>query len=97
MFAIALENLIKEAMGGHIYSFNGSLRRQETGAAIGTTLSGAIYALYMIKCCVMMKEMIDFATSEIKDFKVKMLKYYVDDGDIISSLQIRELLNCLER
>ena len=34
----------------------------------------------------MMTEMIDFATSEIKDFKVKMLKYYVDDGDIISSV-----------
>ena len=48
MFALALENLIKEAMGNHIYSFNGSLENQTAGAAIGTTLAGAIAVLYML-------------------------------------------------
>ena len=44
MFSIALKHLIITAMGEHIYSFNGSLRKQSSGAAIGTTLAGALAA-----------------------------------------------------
>ena len=44
MFSVALEHLIKQAMGNHVYSFNGFLRKQSAGAAIGTTLAGAFAA-----------------------------------------------------
>ena len=49
MFSVAIEHLIKQAMENHVYSFNGQLRKQSAGAAIGTTLSGAIAALFMVK------------------------------------------------
>ena len=88
MFAVALENLIKEAMGNHIYSFNGSLKKQTAGAAIGTTLAGAIAVLYMLRWCKILKVKINDAVSEMDNFNfnLRMLKYYVDDGNIISSI-----------
>ena len=85
MFSIALKHLIITAMGEHIYSFNGSLRKQSSGAAIGTTLAGALAVLYMLRWCRDFQRKLEFATSEIKDFKLHMLKYYIDDGNIISS------------
>ena len=85
MFSVALKHLIITAMGEHIYSFNGSLRKQSSGAAIGTTLAGALAVLYMLRWCRDFRRKLDFATSEMENFKLHMLKYYVDDGNIISS------------
>ena len=48
MFARMLENLIKEAMAGHIFSFNGTIYRQARGGAIGNTLTGPLAALFMV-------------------------------------------------
>ena len=83
MFAMALETLILEAMGGHIYTFNGSIKKQNAGAAIGTTLAGALAVMYMIRWSLEFNRRLVVATSMF-DFSLLMLKYYVDDGNIIS-------------
>ena len=84
MFAVALENLIKTAMGNHVYSFNGLLRRQSSGAAIGTTLAGALAVLYMLRWCREFKVKLEFATTEIENFILLMIKVYIDDGNLIA-------------
>ena len=48
MFAVMLENLIIEAMAGHIFSFNGTIYRQARGGAIGNILTGSLAALFMV-------------------------------------------------
>ena len=85
MFSVALKQLIKEAMKNHIYSFNGQLRHQKSGLATGTTLSGALANLYMLRWCRLFKEKLIYATTEIRGFKLYMLLYYVDDGNLIIS------------
>ena len=85
MFSVALEHLIKQAMGNHVYSFNGFLRKQSAGAAIGTTLAGALAALYMIRWSKDFKHKVEYATTEIEGFTLLMLKIYVDDANIIST------------
>ena len=84
MFSMALETLILEAMGGHIYTFNGSIKKQNAGAAIGTTLAGALAVMYMIRWSLEFNRRLVVATSMF-DFSLLMLKYYVDDGNIIST------------
>ena len=85
MFSVALEHLIKQAMGNHIYSFNGLLKKQTSGAAIGTTLAGALAVMYMIRWCRDFKLKLNFATSELDGFRLLMLKVYVDDSNIITT------------
>ena len=89
MFSVAIEHLIKQAMENHVYSFNGQLRKQSAGAAIGTTLSGAIAALFMVKWCKDFKQRLEFATTEIEGFNLLILKIYVDDANIVFPLGSR--------
>ena len=46
MFKLAFENLIKVAMSEHMYSFDGEIRKQQSGVAIGNVLGGALAVLY---------------------------------------------------
>ena len=85
MFSVALEVLIKAAMGNHLFSFNGLLRKQSEGGAIGSTLTRAVAVLYTIRWSKEFKERLSVATSEIPDFKLYMLKFYIDDGNILST------------
>ena len=85
MFSVALQHLIKQAMKNHIYSFNGSLRKQASGAAIGTTLAGSLAVLYMLRWCREFKLKLEFAVTEVDGFRLLMLKYYVDDGNLITT------------
>ena len=72
-------------MQNHIYSFNGSLKKQQSGAAIGTTLAGTLAVMYMLQWCRKFKEKVNFATSEIEGFKILLLLYYIDDGNLITT------------
>ena len=80
-----LENLIKEAMAGHIFSFNGTIYRQASGGAIGNILTGALAALFMVWWSRQFKQKLMRATSDIPGFKLILQKYYVDDGTNVTT------------
>ena len=82
MFAIALENLILEAMGSHIYSFNGKIYKQKSGGAIGNILTGALATCYMIVLARKFKEAIERATVNLPVHILLLLLIYVDDGNM---------------
>ena len=48
MFKNAFEILIKIAMSEHMYSFDGDLRKQKHGGAIGNVLTCALAVLYTV-------------------------------------------------
>ena len=47
MMGVALEEAVKTAMRNHVYTFNGEVRRQSEGGAIGNKLTGAMAKVYM--------------------------------------------------
>ena len=55
-------------MENHLYSFNGNLRRQSWGGAIGNILTGSLGVLYTVFWCKAFLDNVKDATSEIKDF-----------------------------
>ena len=61
------------------------LRKQSEGGAIGSTLTGAVAVLYTIRWSKEFKARLSEATTEIPNFKLFMLKFYIDDGNILSS------------
>ena len=85
MFAVMLENLINEAMAGHIFSFNGTIYRQASGGAIGNTLTGSLAALFMVWWSRQFKQKLMQATMDIPGFKLILQKYYA----IINYLEVR--------
>ena len=48
MTKLALEILMKTALKSHMYSFNGEIRLQMAGGAIGDILTGSIMATYAL-------------------------------------------------
>ena len=85
LFGIALENLINQAMENHIYTFNGEIRKQSKGGAIGNVLTGALATIYMVKWTRDFKTKLSEATSEFPLFKLYLFLAYVDDGNGASS------------
>ena len=79
MFALALELMINTAMEGHMYSFNGKIRRQASGGAIGNSLTGALSALYMLFWVRKFKKKLITASAGVPDFVLYLMKLYVDD------------------
>ena len=51
MFKLAFEILINEAMKEHMYSFNGEIRKQTAGGAIGNILTGSLAVCFMVRWC----------------------------------------------
>ena len=82
MFKVAFEILIKAAMENHLYSFNGDLRRQSKGGAIGNILTGALGVLYTVFWCKAFLDKVKDATSELTDFVIYMLRIYIDDQNV---------------
>ena len=76
MFAKMLENLIKEAMAGHIFSFNGTIYCQASGGAIGNILTRALASLFMVWWSRQFQQKLLRATSDIPGFKLILQKYY---------------------
>ena len=85
MFSLALAELIKVSMKNHCYSFNGEIRIQSRGGAIGNKLTGAIATVKMLNWARIFKEKLTFATQNLQSFSLYFLKYYVDDGNICTS------------
>ena len=83
MFKLAFEILIKAAMSEHIYSFNGDLRKQAAGEAIGNVLTGSLGVLYTVYWCKEFLDKVKKATEGISDFCMYLLKIYVDDQTIM--------------
>ena len=82
MFKLAFENLIKVAMSEHMYSFNGEIRKQQSGVAIGNVLGGALAVLYTVYFCRKYTDRILEATIDIPDFNRFLMKIYIDDNNV---------------
>ena len=83
MFSLALEEAIKAVMSNHLYSFNGEVKRQESGGPIGLKLSGSlakVYMLYWSRCFI---EAMGRAMVGITSFMLYLLKIYVDDTNLL--------------
>ena len=48
MIQLAIECLLRTSLENHVYSFNGEIKLQSSGGAIGDSLTGAIAAVYVI-------------------------------------------------
>ena len=48
MIALATANTVKECMSNHYYTFNGDIRRQKEGGAIGSDLTGETSRVVMV-------------------------------------------------
>ena len=79
MFKLAFENLIKVVMSEHMYSFDGEIRKQQSGVAIGNVLGGALAVLYTVYFCRKYTERIMKATRDIPGFILFLMKIYIDD------------------
>ena len=82
MLSLSIEIAIKAAMSEHMYSFNGQIRKQETGGAIGNVLTGALAVLYMLYWTKTFLKRLDEATKNILDFTLYLMKIYVDDCNL---------------
>ena len=85
MFAVALESLVLASMNNHIYSFAGDFRKQSKGGAIGNVLTGSLGAFAMVIWSRGFMKNLNYAMTEVENFKHYLLKIYVDDGNQICS------------
>ena len=69
-------------MNNHVYTFNGEIKRQVKGGAIGLMLTGWLACLYMIHWCKKLVSKVNIATADLPGFVLHMLKVYVDDGNV---------------
>ena len=84
MFGVALETMINTAMSNHIYSFDGKLRRQQSGGAIGNILTASLAVMYMIKWKRDFDMRSQEAMSELENVRIVKSKFYIDDGNHMS-------------
>ena len=77
MFATALEVLINQAMENHCYTFNGEIKQQSKGGAIGNILTGSLGALTMVRFTRELKNKLVYAMQDNPDFVLHLLKIYV--------------------
>ena len=82
MLAQAIKIAIKIVMKGHVYKFNGETKQQNEGGAIGLEMTGEIAGVFMQWWDKQMKRKL-----EGNGFQIKMYKRYVDDINIIVSLE----------
>ena len=95
MFRIAFEILIKVAMSEHMYSFNGDLRKQKAGGAIGNVLTCALAVLFTVWWCKKFLDKVNEACRELSDFMVYLLKIYIDDQNL--ACEALPPVSCQER
>ena len=79
MIKLSMECLLQISLENHIYSFNGEIKLQSSGGAIGDSLTGAIASVYVIRWCREFKQKLQ-NVNIIPD----LLQVYVDDETIIS-------------
>ena len=83
MMGVALEEAVKTAMRNHVHKFNGEVRRQSEGGAIGNKLTGAMTKVYMSRRTRQLKCNLAQATEDIDDFDLYVLEYYVADNTLV--------------
>ena len=83
MIGVALEEAVNTAMRNHVYTFNGEVRRQSEGGWIGNKLTGAMAKVYMSRWTRQLKYNLAQATDDILYFELYVLKYYVDDCNLV--------------
>ena len=79
MIKLAMECLLRTSLDNHIYSFNGQIKLQSSGGAIGDSLTGSIASVYVIHWCREFKQ-------KLQNVNIipEILKVYVDDETIVS-------------
>ena len=84
MLAKAIEVGVKAVMGGHVYKFNGEIKHQKEGGAIGLELTGEIAGVFMSwwdKCL----------RRKLREDGISIVVYkrYVDDINTVVSMKTR--------
>ena len=74
MIGLALEEAIKTAMKNHVYTFNGIVRRQKEGGAIGNKLTGAMAKVFMSKWTREFRARVTNEAKSIDNFALHVLK-----------------------
>ena len=83
MMSLALRELVKASMNNHIYSFNGTMRRQHAGGSIGNCLTGSIATVFVLHWTKLFLEKLKTATEDLAiAFVLYFIKYYVDDANL---------------
>ena len=75
VIGLALEEVIKTAMQNHVYTFNGIVRRQREGGAIGNKLTGAMAKIFTSRWTREFRARVTNAAKNIDNFALHVLKY----------------------
>ena len=65
--------LIKTAMENHIYTWNGSIKKQSKGGAIGSDLTGELGVFFMLVWTTIFIDRVKYATIDIPDCKMHII------------------------
>ena len=79
MIKLALESLMKISLENHICSFDGKIRVQLHGGAIGDSLTGAIGSVYVLYWSRKLKQKL-----LSMGITPELLQIYVDDQQIVT-------------
>ena len=78
MIKLALEILMKTSLKSHMYTFNGEIRLQMAGGAIGDILTGAVMSVYVLHWARILKQRLASLGITLHLFKI-----YIDDQNFI--------------
>ena len=85
MFSVALKVLIKAAMENHIYTWDGSIKKQSKGGVIGSDLTGELGVFFMLVWTSIFIDRVKYATLDIPDWEMHMLHMLIDKLTIFLS------------
>ena len=78
MTKLALEFLMMISLKSHMYSFNGEIRLQMRGGAIGDILTGAVMAVYVLYWARILKQKL-----AVLGIAILLFKIYIDDQNFV--------------
>ena len=79
MVAMAVEKLMLVSSQNHVYTFNGEIRLQAKGGAMGDSLTGALGSVFMLIWARRLREKMS-----VNNLTSYMMQVYVDDGNHIN-------------
>ena len=83
MIDMTLKEAVKTVTRKHVYTFKGEMRRQSEGGVICNKLTGAVAKVYISRWTRQLKCNLVQATEDIDYFELYVLKYYVDDNNLV--------------
>ena len=71
-------------MSNHIYTWDQTIRKQSKGGAIGSDLTGELAVFIMLVWTQRFVDKVKDATTDIPDWELHMMSFYIDDGNLIT-------------